>query len=846
MSDFKINNTQDGAVATPAAEIKAIRRKKAEQKKARQALLTPLPYLTDAWRPLPGESSEPPEGKLTARGSKMQTVAGARKTVEELIERLLEDKRPRQEDTVFSGCRKMSRPGYWDNHEITAITPVAWSNGELIYLDIRCDSLKGEEKDHHIIYRVHTSEDANRKIPFLFDEWKILADAGGLLPIGAYELAQAVITNRRAIAEGTDNFKKIVLLFCEGAKTREGIQELLEQPEIAEYIASLNQQWLVCGIPCGKLGPANVNLSFGIEPSADSPLFIAGNKPGEGNDFSLDYTSDVAQILIVEDNDIDGAREAAKIADRLVCDYRCPSKNVSFVKPPRNAPQGWDDADPYFIGLDDATRFEQFKAPRIYTKDTYDRDMKGQVIPNLKNVRHHFIVEPELKDIVFYDEFRKRVMLTRPIPGSQDSSTASYPKAVEDCMYPEFQMAIQAHEYFPKCNKETTISTVNSYARSRRRNPLVECLEDIVSQYTPNSESIIPQLLEAMGIEVTQIRIVRLERFLMGSMRRIKYPGIKMDNALVLGGGEGLKKSWALKAITEFPEDLCKAYGITGELFSDTPPALTPQNDINCRVHLVGKLLVEFPELCSIMKTEVAHLKQFISSQVDEVMRKYDREISAYPRTCVLAATTNDPYFDRSTSGSRRLWFLPITQPIDIERIKALWIPLHAEMYYRANMLEEKYWIDEPEYIEEFKKEAETHRIRAHWEPFFEDALCEWHDHDGMAVPDVAIPAKCFDYFKATMPALRGIPLSYNDLANWMLRHGWEKFVNIRPNGRKSKQTVFWAKPGSIILGSTIIKSVFPKKLVQYCGDPNGRPEGVHSDWFATDWELIYPPQLEE
>ena len=73
---------------------------------------------------------------------------------------------------------------------------------------------------------------------------------------------------------------------------------------------------------------------------------------------------------------------------------------------------------------------------------------------------------------------------------------------------------------------------------------------------------------------------------------------------------------------------------------------------------LIGKWIVEIPELAALRRAEVEEAKAFISQQRDHYRRPYERTPSDLKRKCVMAGTTNCLQFLTDPTGNRR--FLPI------------------------------------------------------------------------------------------------------------------------------------------------------------------------------------------
>ena len=121
---------------------------------------------------------------------------------------------------------------------------------------------------------------------------------------------------------------------------------------------------------------------------------------------------------------------------------------------------------------------------------------------------------------------------------------------------------------------------------------------------------------------------------------RIKDPGCKFDNVLILQGGEGIGKSTLLHVMG-------------GEWFSDCVGTIGGKEGMEA---LQGVWLVELGELMAIKRSEVEAVKAFITRQEDSFRPAYGRKKESYPRQCVFFGTTNEEAPLKGDTGNRRFW----------------------------------------------------------------------------------------------------------------------------------------------------------------------------------------------
>jgi predicted P-loop ATPase len=132
---------------------------------------------------------------------------------------------------------------------------------------------------------------------------------------------------------------------------------------------------------------------------------------------------------------------------------------------------------------------------------------------------------------------------------------------------------------------------------------------------------------------------------LLAAVRRVRVPGTKFDELLILESSQGTGKSSALRA-------LC---GID-EWFSDDLPLGVDAKVVIERT--AGKWIIEAAELIGNRGRESDNLKAFLSRQVDGPVRlAYGRFSVSVPRQFVMIGTTNHrTNYLKDGTGARRFW----------------------------------------------------------------------------------------------------------------------------------------------------------------------------------------------
>lgn len=137
------------------------------------------------------------------------------------------------------------------------------------------------------------------------------------------------------------------------------------------------------------------------------------------------------------------------------------------------------------------------------------------------------------------------------------------------------------------------------------------------------------------------------ECLFVGAVKRAYDPGCKFDYMVVFVGEEGGGKSKFGSVIAKY-----------NEFFTDSVGDIRNKDGV---IGMMGKWIVEFPELKSLQGASSEHTKAFISTQSDNIRLPYGRRSKILPRRCVFIGSTNNDRFITDTGANRRM--LPIYTP---------------------------------------------------------------------------------------------------------------------------------------------------------------------------------------
>ena len=312
--------------------------------------------------------------------------------------------------------------------------------------------------------------------------------------------------------------------------------------------------------------------------------------------------------------------------------------------------------------------------------------------------------------VLRYDEFGERECI-EGLPG--------FGPHVEDAAVVRIMMLVDSKFQF-RPGKDFFYDVLSDRARMNTYHPVRDYLSALVWDRNARVDTWLSRYAGADDTEYTRA-VGRL--VLAAAVRRVRQPGCKFDEMIVLESKQGTNKSSALRVLA-----------VNDEWFADDLPL-----DADTKRQMestAGKWIVEAGELKGMSKSVVTDLKAYLSRQVDQARMAYARKEKKSPRQCVIIGTTNETAdYLRDSTGNRRFWPVAISM-FDIESLRAdrdqLWAEAaHIEASGESIRLDPKFYGDASEQQD---SRTQTDPIEVLLEPAFGHITGKIHTADAWRI----------------------------------------------------------------------------------------------------------------
>jgi len=258
---------------------------------------------------------------------------------------------------------------------------------------------------------------------------------------------------------------------------------------------------------------------------------------------------------------------------------------------------------------------------------------------------------------------------------------------------------LQRSEYKLDVSSQTMGPVLLHVAKKNAYDPLKTYLERLDWDETPRLDMYLAQYCKE-----NEFTKVFARKWAIGAVARALQPGCKMDNALILVGDYGTRK-------TGFVETMA------GDFFSNGKIDFGSKDS---RMLAARYWIVEMAEMGSYKRADSNAVKDWLSTRVDSYRLPYAAAVEDFPRRAVFVGTSND--VEMFQEPNRREWVVEVNE-IDIGWLKDNRDQIWAEAVTRYKG-GETWWLD---------KDLEHRATREHTANFsapvsYAEPLQEWWD----------------------------------------------------------------------------------------------------------------------
>jgi len=213
-------------------------------------------------------------------------------------------------------------------------------------------------------------------------------------------------------------------------------------------------------------------------------------------------------------------------------------------------------------------------------------------------------------------------------------------------------------------NKDLIRDAIEIFAYQNRYHPILDRLSSLKWDGKRRLDRLFVRYLGAPDTELTHA-ITRMLFY--GLIQRVRQPGIKFDNCVILCGGQGAGKSSLVRFLSLFDE-----------YFTDSLRNMEQLKDAGEVIR--GIWVCELAEMIATRKTkDIESIKGFLSKTSDRFRESYAVYAEDYPRQTVFIGTTNrSEFLPDDPTGNRRFF------PLICDAAKAEAHPLDDENETRA------------------------------------------------------------------------------------------------------------------------------------------------------------------
>ena len=296
--------------------------------------------------------------------------------------------------------------------------------------------------------------------------------------------------------------------------------------------------------------------------------------------------------------------------------------------------------------------------PRTW-RDDLQTTKDGRIKPTVHNAYLYLVNDQKWSGVLGYDTFSEVVWKLKPPPFPDGAVEGEWTELDDHRLLLWFSRRIG------EPGTEAIGKVVQLAAHLHEFNPLRDRLEGLQHDGTMRVRT---WLKDYLGVctgpafeclpQAERDRMLRYmelvgTKWLVAAVRRVFEPGCRVDNMLILEGGQGTLKSTTLKVLGD-------------RWFTD---ATLRFEDKDSLLIIQGRWIIEMAELEGMNKADTSATKKFLTQHVDLFRPPYGRKLIQYPRRCIFAGSVNHDVYLKDDSGNRRFWPVRV-ESIQIDRLQ--------------------------------------------------------------------------------------------------------------------------------------------------------------------------------
>jgi energy-coupling factor transporter ATP-binding protein EcfA2 len=246
-------------------------------------------------------------------------------------------------------------------------------------------------------------------------------------------------------------------------------------------------------------------------------------------------------------------------------------------------------------------------------------------------LRNTLVAFRRLGLVAAYDIFRRRKMV-------QHLNMEAFHGEMTDDISALLRRAV-LDEFGFDPGKEHVRDAIHMLCLENRFHPIRDMLDSLTWDGVPRLETFLSTYL---GAEDTALNRATGSIMLIAAVRRVRQPGVKFDQIIVLEGPQGSGKSTAIAILA-------------GKENHSDQDILTLDGRGQLEM-LEGVWLYEIGELEGLTRSEVGTVKAFASRSTDRARVAYGYFREDRPREVIFIGTTNDGQYLTDQTGNRRFW----------------------------------------------------------------------------------------------------------------------------------------------------------------------------------------------